>query len=144
MIYERMLDKDHQPTETEILNTIKKASAWLDLTQYIEENYNYVPELVFYGRKYGWTIRYRRSGKTLCSLFPEKGAFTALVVLGKKEIERVLSMINEFDSDLRELIKSTEHLHDGSWLWVRVLNMEGSEGIKKLLSAKKKPKGNKD
>ena len=139
-----MLDKEHQPTEKEILCTIEKTSAWLDLKQYIEENYDYVPELAFYGKKYGWTIRYRRSGKTLCSLFPEKGAFTALVVLGKKEVEKVLSIINDFDSSLRELINNTERLHDGSWLWVRVLNMEGSEGIKRLLSAKKKPIGDKD
>ncbi len=42
--------------------------------------------------KYIGTLRYRKSGKTLCSFFPEKDAFTVLIVLGKKEVEKILSL----------------------------------------------------
>jgi hypothetical protein len=87
MSFKRMLEKEHQPSEEEILNTIGQTAAWINLRHYIEENYDFVPELVFYAKRYGWTIRYRKSGKTLCSLFPESGAFSVLVVLGKKEAE---------------------------------------------------------
>jgi len=135
-----MLEKNHQPTEQEILETIGETEAWLDLKKYLEENYDFEPEQVFYGKKYGWTIRYRKSGKTLCSLFPEKGAFTVLVVLGKKEAEKVISNIDEYGAGLRELIETTERLHDGSWLWIRVITMEDAADIKKLLAAKRKPK----
>lgn len=134
-----MLDKEHQPTETEILNTIGRTTAWLDLRQYLEGNYDFVPELVFYG-KYGWTIRYRKSGKTLCSLFPEKGAFTALVVLGKKEAEKALSMLDEFSPGVRSLLGNTEQLHDGRWLWIKVLTIDDSNDIKVLLRVKRRPK----
>ena len=140
MGYERMLEKNHQPTEKEILETIGETDAWLNLTQYLEENYDFEPEKVFYGKKYGWTVRYRKSGKTLCSLFPEKGAFIVLVVLGKKEAGEVISNIDEYGAGLRKLIESTEHLHDGSWLWIRVLTMEDIADIKKLLAVKRKPK----
>ena len=30
-----------------------------------------------------------KSGKTLCALFPEKNSFTVLIVLGKKEVEKL-------------------------------------------------------
>ena len=66
MDYARMLDKAHRPTEAEILATIGHTAAWLDLRQYIEARYgDWTPELKFFARRYGWTIRYRKSGKTL-------------------------------------------------------------------------------
>lgn len=140
MSYDRMLDQEHQPTKEEILATIGNTAAWLNLRQYIAENYDFTPELVFYGKKYGWTIRYRKSGKTLCSLFPEQDAFTTLVVLGKKEAEKALSVLDEFNSGVRSLLEGTEQLRDGRWLWIRVLTTEDANDIKTLLSVKRRPR----
>jgi hypothetical protein len=140
MSYERMLDGEHQPTEAEILKIVGKKKVWLDLKQYLEQNYDFVPELVFYGAKYGWTIRYRRSGKTFCSLFPEKGAFTILIVLGKNEAEKVLSMLNDFSPSMRKLVKNAEQKRDGRWLWIRVVTSVDADDVKELLKVKRKPK----
>ncbi len=139
MSYERMIDKDHQPTDRDILKTIGDTAAWLELRQYIESSYDFAPELVDYG-KYGWTIRYRKSGKTLCSLFPEKGAFTALVVLGKKEAEKALSMMDQFNATVRKLYNDAEQLRDGRWLWIRVRKQSDINSIKELLKLKRNPK----
>ena len=139
MSYERMLDKDHQPTDREILKTIGDTAPWLELKQYLESSYDFASELVDYG-KHGWTIRYRKSGKTLCSLFPEKGAFTALVVLGKKEAEKALSMMDQFNASVRKLLDDTEQLHDGRWLWIRVRKQSDIDSIEELLKLKRKPK----
>ena len=139
MGYERMLDKAHRPGEEEILGTIGKTVAWLDLTQFIEQNYDFAPELAFFGKKYGWTLRYRKSGKTLCSLFPEQGAFSALVVLGRREAEKALSMLDEFGSGVRTALEETEQLHDGRWLWIRVLSVDDADDVKKLLRLKRRP-----
>ena len=140
MSYERMLDGEHQPTEADILKTIGKKKVWLDLKQYLEQNYDFVPELVFYGAKYGWTIRYRKSGKTLCSLFPEKGAFTVLLVLGKLETEKALSMLDEFSTRVRKLVNGAEQRRDGRWLWIRVVTSVDDDDVKELLKVKRKPK----
>jgi hypothetical protein len=139
MSYERMLNKDHQPTDREILKTIGDTVPWLELKQYLESSYDFVRELVDYG-KHGWTIRYRKSGKTLCSLFPEKGAFTALVVLGKKVAEKALSMMDQFNASVRKLLDDAEQLHDGRWLWIRARKQSDINSIKELLKLKRKPK----
>jgi len=134
-----MLDSERQPTDGEILTTIGQEDLWLDLKQYLEAYYDFLPELIFYGKKYGWTIRYRKSGKTLISLFPEQGAFTALIVLGKKEAEKVAEMMAVFSPTMQDLLGSTEQLHDGKWLWLRVLEPSHVEDVKQLLAAKRKP-----
>lgn len=141
MDYERLLDKAHQPTEAEILETIGQTAAWLDLRQYIETRYgDWTPELKFFAKRYGWTIRYRKSGKTLCYLFPERGAFSVLIVLGKKEAEKALAMAEEFGPDARAVLEDTEQLHDGRWLWIRVLDTDDAEDVKRLLRAKRRPR----
>ena len=71
--FRRMTDKACEPTEEEMLSFIGEQTkeAWLEIRQFLEDRYDLVPETIFYGAKYGWTIRYRKGGKTLCSLFPE-------------------------------------------------------------------------
>lgn len=136
------MDRAHQPTEEEILGYIGEEAqeAWLEITQFIEEYYDFIPEKVFYGAKYGWTIRYRRSGKTLCSLFPEKGGFTALITLGKNEAQKALAIREELSSQTREHLEGTKQLHDGRWLWLRVLTTSDTADIKKLLQIKRRSK----
>jgi hypothetical protein len=139
MSYERMTDKDQRPTEAEIQKVIGGSREWNDLTKYLLDNYDFVPELVYYGKKYGWTVRYRRGGKTLCSLFPEKGAFTVLVVLGKKEASGIHNVISKFSDKVKSVIENTEHLHDGCWLWIRVSSLREVKDIIELLKLKRQP-----
>jgi len=140
--FPRMMDKAREPTEEEMMSFAgeRAKAAWTELIQFIEDNYDFVPETVFYGAKYGWTVRYRRSGKTLCSLFPEKGGFTVLVVLGRKEADRALLMRDELSSEVNDLLGNTVQLHDGRWLWIRLLAMNDVDDVKKLLQMKRKPR----
>jgi hypothetical protein len=138
----RMTDKAQKPTEEEIIDFIGRSAkeAWVEIKRFLEESYDSAPEPVFYGTRYGWNIRYRKSGKTLCSLFPEKGGFTVLVVLGKKESEKAILMRKELSTNIINLVESTKQLHDGRWLWIKWKKSEDTEDIKKLLQLKRKPK----
>ena len=140
--FERLKDKTSEPTEETVIKFIGKqtSKAWIELRQFIEENYDFKPEIVFYGNKYGWTVRYRKSGRTLCSLFPEKGAFTVLIVLGKKEVDKVVSISDDLSPRVRKMLSDTEQLHDGTWLWIRLMTIDDVDDIVKLLTVKRKPK----
>lgn len=137
----RMTDKAHKPVEDEIMGFIGEHAkgAWLELEAFIRGNYDMEPETIFYGKKYGWTVRYRKSGKTLCSLFPEKGGFAVLITLGNKESEEAFTMKDKLSSKINELLRTTEQLRDGRWLWFRQLNKRDVHDIEKLLLIKKKP-----
>lgn len=141
MSYERMLDGETEPTQDDMLNTVGEcAGLWLDLLEYLETHYDHVPELDFGGKKYGWGIRYRKSGKTLITLLPETGAFTALVVLGGKEMEKVQALLDELSPEVRTLIENTQQLHDGRWLWIRPRCEADITSIKALLGTKRRPR----
>ena len=142
MEYERMLDKDHKPSEKVILDYLggEAGEAWADIVSFLRTSYDFSPELNYGGTKYGWATRYRKSGKSLCTFYPERGAFTVLVVLGKKEVEQVEEHMNEFSIRFVDSFKSAKQFHDGRWLWIRILDNSGVEDIRRLLIMKRKPK----
>ena len=140
MQYKRLLNKGKRPSKEEILKTIgEKSSLWLEIHEFVEKNYDFSPELVFFTKKYGWTIRYRKSGKTLSYFFPKDNAFSVLLVLGSKESEKVDSIKNGLEARIKSVFENTEQLHDGRWLWIRVLTKSDVESVKLLLQAKRKP-----
>jgi hypothetical protein len=137
-----MLDKGHKPSEQEIFGYLggKAREAWANIVSFLRTYYDFSPELDYGGTKYGWSIRYRKSGKSLRTLYPEKGAFTILIVLGNKEVEQFEEHINEFSMKFVELFKSARQFHDGRWLWIRTLDNSDTEDIRRLLAMKRKPK----
>ncbi len=141
MPYERLLNKAKKPSKDEIKKTIgENFSLWLEIHKYIEENYDFTQELVFFTKKYGWAIRYRRQGRTMAYFFPEQGAYSVLLVLGKKESEEVNLMKDKLNKQVMSVFDNTEQLHDGRWLWIRLLTNSDVDSFKVLLSAKSKPK----
>jgi hypothetical protein len=83
--YQRMMDGTYTPTEKETTDFIGEPAngAWIELRRFLKENYDIEPEMIF-GGKHGWDVRYRKSGKTLITLTPEKGAVRVHVVLGRE------------------------------------------------------------
>ncbi|MFW9809746.1 MAG: DUF3788 domain-containing protein [Candidatus Thorarchaeota archaeon] len=138
----RMIGGELEPTEKQILEFIgtKATKLWNELQEFLAENYDFQPELSYWGNNYGWTIRYRRGGKTLTAFYPENGGFTVQVILGKKEVEKFQSMREKLSTDIVQLFDETKQLHDGRWLWIKQPGTGTVEDIKKLIQLKRKPK----
>jgi len=141
MTYERFLNKSKKPKQEEILKAIgENVSLWEGIHKYIEENYDFTKEIKFFTKKYGWTIRYKKKTRTMVYFFPEFGAFSSLIVLGKKESEEMDKLKDKLSDTARMAFENTEQLHDGRWLWIRALTEPDVRSIKLLLSMKRKPK----
>ena len=140
--YQRLLDEKNKPSDKEIAKFIGATvlPRWKDLRNFLSANYDFTPELIYYGSKYGWCFRYRRKGKTLCVLYPEKGAFTVLVTLGKKEIGEVNENLALFNKDTQRVFVDAHQYHDGKWIYKRVLKRRDVEDVRGLISIKKKRK----
>ncbi|MCK4256113.1 DUF3788 domain-containing protein [candidate division WOR-3 bacterium] len=138
--YDRLSNKELVPNIKKIKQTIGNDVSlfWDDIWNYIKDAYEINPELMFYGKKYGWCYRFRKSSRTLCTIFPEYGSFTILITLGKKEIDKLnFENLSEY---IKNIFYNTPQLHDGRWLWIRVLKADIISDIKLLLKSKRKPK----
>ncbi len=141
--HQRMLNRDQKPTKSDIITFISNAeaiSAWNQIHEYLETHYDLLMETIYYGDNYGWVVRYRKSGRTIVSLFPEKDSFSFLIVYGKKEIDKFSAQESEFLPAIVEIFQNTKKLHDGKWLWIRVMDSANFEDLKKLLTIKRRSK----
>lgn len=143
--YQRLLDGERKPSERSILVAIgtRGTKLWKQLRAFLKVNYDFKPELHFYGSKYGWCFKYTRKNKTLCVLFPETRAFTVLIVLGKKEVAQFEESRLSFSEDTRRLFKTAFQYHDGKWLYKRVLNKSDIRDVIGLIRIKRRQKGRK-
>jgi hypothetical protein len=138
-----MLDRDKKPSDRTISATIgtRGTKLWKQLRAYLKVNYDFKPELIFGGQKYGWCCKYRRKNKTLCVLFPEIKAFTVLVVLGKKEVTQFEEEFSKYNENTQRLFETTRQYHDGKWLYKRILNKSDLMDALALIRMKSGKKG---
>ena len=113
------VSKDHKPTMREMLASIgSKRELWEDLARFIDENYRVKSDLAFYGKNYGWAVRYRRSGKALLSLYPGKESFTVQIVLGETLVQKASSLT--LGENVRNVIEKSRQFPEGRWLFIRI------------------------
>lgn len=115
---------------------------WLELISYIENTYEVQPKITFSkcSAQPGWNIKYQKSGKSLCTLYPMKGFFIALVVVGAKEEPKVEMVLETFTPYIQRLYRSTSFSCGGHWLMIEVKNKDVLEDIKELIAIRLKQK----
>ena len=138
-----LLEKAQQPTQPEIKAELGPAwPLWDDLTRFLAETYPEIPpELSYGGKKYGWNLWYRKSGKSLLSLFPNQGYCVAQIVLGNVQVEQALGL--ELGAAVGTLLRETPQFHDGRWLFIPVRTARDAADVKLLLQVKRRPKRSK-
>ncbi len=144
-MYERMMDKTNQPSDMDMINTIGQpiADAWTALRRFLVETYGIVPVFNSGGKKYGWNLQHRSGGRPLCEMYPEHGSFTALVILGKAELDQALERLENFGPTVRQALSDSPRFPDGCWMYIRVSDSLTCQNdvldIEQLVLIKKKP-----
>jgi hypothetical protein len=144
-MHERMMDKTAQPSDADMLAWIGSpavAEAWTALRQFLVQTYAIAPVFNPGGKKYGWNLQHRAGGKPLCEMYPEHGSFTALVILGKVELDHAMARLESFGTVVRQALEESPRFHDGCWMYIRVSDpltcRQDGQDIQELILIKKK------
>jgi hypothetical protein len=128
-------ERGRQPTIQEVLAAIgSKQPLWESLNSFIADSYKLKSDFAFYGKNYGWALRFRRAGKALLSLYPNQESFTAQIIIGQEQAEKASSL-----GLSKKAIKIIEDAHpypEGRWLFIKVESEQDLNDVKKLLTVK--------
>lgn len=144
-MHERMMDKTVQPSDEDMIDWIGQpvAAEWIALRQFLAETYATVPIFNSGGKRYGWNLQYRIAGRPLCEMYPEQGSFTALVILGKVELDQAMDRLETFGPIVRQALAESPRYHDGCWMYIRVADPltchQDVQDIEELILIKRKP-----
>ncbi len=68
----------------------------------------------------GWNVKFRKAGRTLCTIYPRECFFTVMVVVGPKQRQLVEEILPECSEELREIYNSTREGSGQRWLMMDV------------------------
>jgi hypothetical protein len=100
---------------------------------------------IFWGKKgkHGiYSTRYLQKGKSLCTIFINKGYFTMMLVYGKKEQEAFEAADYRVCGEFQKIYDDTYIYPEGKWVWLDLYDTASFADIKHFLSVKMKPDNN--
>ncbi len=66
----------------------------------------------------GWNVKFKKSGRSLCTVYPREQYFTVLLVVGRKEKEAVEAALPGCAAALREIYGRTGEGNGQRWLMI--------------------------
>jgi hypothetical protein len=138
----RITDKSALPDEGAIREWLgpEAFGRWTELRNWIDSFYPGVfePDWLYGGKNRGWSLRYKKV-KAFCTLMPEYGRLSALVVMGGAEREKFEQRRHAWRPPLVQLYDEARTYIDGKWLTVAISSADDLSDVKELLMMKLPP-----
>ena len=136
-----LLYTNNIPPTWEQVDEYVNNSLWYEFNSRIQTVYRIEP-IMEYSRcsmQRGWNIKYKKSGKSLCTLYPMSGYFIALVVIGNKEMSETELLMPLCSNYVQDTFKNTKSGRGQKWLMLEVRNKETVDDIFSLMRLRKHP-----
>lgn len=110
-------DKTYKPNIEEIINFVN-LPLFNELHQFMNSEYKALCKVEYSCDKVllGWNIKYKKAGRTLCTVYPRKENFQLLLVVGNKEKQRTESALSTFCDEFQSIYQNTKEGMGQKWL----------------------------
>ena len=112
-------DKTFCPTLEEIAEVIRNP-LFEKFCSEIKESYG-VSEKIEYSccsMEPGWNVKFKKSGRARCTVYPREAYFTVMVVVGRREKEAVEAKLPDSSVKIREIYHQTQEGNGQRWLMI--------------------------
>lgn len=132
---------DTQPTDEQISDFIS-SPLWAEMIAFLSDGYKVEPTYSYSAcsGQPGWNVKYKRAGKSLCTLYPMDGFFIALVVIGAKEQMEAELLLPTFTEQVQNLMKTAGGMAGARWLMIHVTDAQVLDDVKRLIQIRRKIK----
>lgn len=129
------------PNTDELTALIGKSlyDVWNKLCALIDGNYDMDCLWNRGGKAWKYEYKYRRGGKTLCSLYARENCIGFMIVFGKDERSKFEVEKESYSKEVQEIYDNTHTYHDGKWIMFEPTDTTLFNDFVRLLSVKRKP-----
>ena len=113
---------------------------WADFNERIQSAYQVEPcmEHSRCSMQAGWNIKYKKGGKSLCTLYPMQGYFIALVVVGSRELTEAEFLMPQCSDYVQTVFKNTKIGNGQKWLMLDVRDRGIMDDVFSLINLRKR------
>ena len=127
-----------QSTMTELLGQ-SLFEVWQALCSAIDEKYEMDRLWDTGGKNWTYEYKYRRGGKTLCSLYAKDNCFGFMIIFGKDERTKFEEIRDTLSTAVCSQYDEAKTYHDGKWVMFEPTSTAEFNDYMKLLTIKRKP-----
>lgn len=91
------------------------------------------------GKSWKYEYKYRRGGKTLCSLYAKDNCIGFMIILGKNEREKFEKERQNYSEKVQQIYDEAKTFHDGKWVMFLPDDISMLQDFLNLLKIKRKP-----
>lgn len=73
----------------------------------------------------GWNAKFRKAGRTLCTIYPREGSFAVMVVVGAREKALVEAILPDCTAELADQYHQTQEGNGQKWLMIDIEDPQG-------------------
>ena len=112
-------DKAYQPSVEEVSEYVGN-SLFDELLEHMESKYRAQKKFEFSGDNNlpGWNIRFLKSGKTLCRVYPREGRFFVLIIVGRKEKQLMEEAMPQMSQRMQTVYENTREGMGQRWMGI--------------------------
>ena len=113
---------------------------WADFNERIQSAYQIKPcmEHSRCSMQAGWNIKYKKGGKSLCTLYPMQGYFIVLVVVGSRELTEAEFLMPQCSDYVQTVFKNTKIGNGQKWLMLDVRDRGIMDDVFSLINLRKR------
>ena len=127
-----------QLTMTELLGE-SLFEVWQKLCSDIDEKYEMERLWNAGGKNWIYEYKYRRGGKTLCSLYAKDNRIGFMIIFGKNEREKLEEIRDTLSDAVCRRYDEAKTYRDGKWVMFEPTDTSEFDDYMKLLAVKRKP-----
>lgn len=129
------------PAAEEFTNLVCKSlyEVWSKLVALIDENYDMERLWNSGGKAWKYEYKYRRGGKTLCSLYARENCIGFMIVFGKDERAKFEADRAGFSKETQYIYDNAQTYRDGKWIMFTPTDTALFSDFIRLLRIKRKP-----
>ena len=145
MQWNELFTKEHKPSDSQIKEFVA-TPLWDDLDIYLKQAYNVKPQLSYSncsmdkGMWKGWNVKYKKSGKSLCTLYPKQGYILSLVPIGSGEMNEAELLMPFCTQYTQNLFKQAGSGHKFLSLAFEVESDDVLQDMKNLIALRVAPR----
>jgi hypothetical protein len=129
-------DRTREPSRGSVRKALAGARvAWDDVEAHLAEAYGLTGSFHFmYGERYGWALRFRRSGRLVLAMYPNQGHLTVQIILGRAHVAAATAM--SLPSRVSRVLEAAKDYPEGRWLFIPLRSQKSAQELRTLIALK--------
>lgn len=129
------------PNEQELKNLLGESlfEVWTKLCAAVDEKYDMDRLWDNGGKTWTYEYKYRRGGKTLCTLYARENCIGLMIIFGKNEREKFEASRESYSEQIQMIYDAAKTYHDGKWVMFQPVDTILFDDFVRLLGIKRKP-----